>query len=91
MQNGEYLDRLGNALEEYVVVMHHCLPRTGNPAGAIEIWVLRKLLGGPLDQIVQAIGRDNITLADVIEMPSRSFVTSSVQRSGSVTCADACR
>jgi hypothetical protein len=67
VEDGEDLDRLGDAVDEEVVWMNHCLAGSGQPSGAVNIGMIGQVLGRVHDRGVQALRSREVSRADVIE------------------------
>lgn len=67
MEDGEDLDRLGDAVDEQVVWMDHRLAGSGQPSGAIDIRMVGQVLRSMHDRGVEPLRSREVTPADVIE------------------------
>jgi hypothetical protein len=67
VEDGEYLDRLGDAVDEEVVWMNHCLAGSGQPSGAIDVGMIGQVLGRMHDCGVQPLRGGEVARADIIE------------------------
>ena len=91
VEDGEDLDRPGDAVDQEVVGMDHRLAGSGQPSGAVNIGVIGQVLRRVHDRGVQPLCGREIPRADIVENVQKSLVASSVQTSGSVNAACVCR
>ena len=67
VEDGEDLDRLGDAIHQEVVRMNHRLAGPGQPSGAVDIGMIRQVLGGMHDRGAEPLRSREVTRADVLE------------------------
>ena len=67
VEDGEDLDRPGDAVDQEVVGMDHRLAGSGQPSGAIDIGVIGQVLRRMHDRGVEPLRGREVARADVIE------------------------
>ena len=67
VEDGENLDRLGDAVDQEVVWMDHRLAGSGQPSGAVDVWMIGQVLRRMRDGDVKSLRGREVTRADVIE------------------------
>lgn len=67
VENGQNLDRLGDAVDQQVVWMDHRLAGSGQPSGAVDVRMIGQVLRRMHDCGVQPLRSRIVTRADVIE------------------------
>ena len=67
VEDGEDLDRPGDAVDQEVVGMDHRLAGSGQPSGAVDIGVIGQVLRRMHDRGVQPLRGREATRADIVE------------------------
>ena len=67
VEDGEDLDRLGDAVDQEVVWMDHRLAGSGQPSGAIDVRMIGQVLRRMRDGGVKPLRGGEVARADIIE------------------------
>jgi len=67
VEDGEDLDRIGNAVDQQVVWMDHRLTGSGQPSGAVDVRVVGQVLRRMHNRGVQPLRGREIPRADIIK------------------------